>query len=202
MDVSDYPTDTPHVSAKSILLAFVAICGVFSLMSGMYFLMVPQEKDSPHANESLPDFAPKKTISVDVQGEVAKPGIQVHSVPFDSKLRIADLLASAGGVLETSDKEYIAKNINLASEVKDGFKIYIPKDGENEAVLGASQGSSAAGTSVNTATIQQLEALPGIGATRAQRIIEHRPYTNLEDLGEKAEIPASVLEKIQEHISF
>lgn len=55
---------------------------------------------------------------------------------------------------------------------------------------------------LNTADKEAIMSLPTIGEIRANQIIEHRPYTSIEDLERDAKVPTSVIEKIKEYVSF
>lgn len=65
---------------------------------------------------------------------------------------------------------------------------------------GSSDGSSK--VNVNTATFDELDALPGIGAVYAGKIIENRPYSDIDDFKEKSQVTSSVFQKIKDLICF
>ncbi|MBI2420982.1 MAG: helix-hairpin-helix domain-containing protein, partial [Candidatus Levybacteria bacterium] len=97
---------------------------------------------------------------------------------------------------------FIEKNINLASKVTDGMKIYIPRVGESLSSgvnTTISSGSSLVG--INSAGQAELEALPGIGPVTAGKIIAGRPYSSIDDLVAKKAVSQSVFEKIKDQIS-
>lgn len=148
----------------------------------------------------------EKTILVDVEGSVVKPG--VYKLPENS--RIQDGLVAAGGLAATADRQYIAKNFNLAIKLTDGAKIYVPN--VEEAVSGAevlsASGTSSEGivvgalTNINTASQSQLEALPGrVGPKTAEKIISGRPYNSIDELLSKKIVSASVFSQIKDKIS-
>ncbi len=140
-------------------------------------------------------------IVVDVAGAVEKPG--VYKLPQGS--RIGDALVAAGGLSENADREWVAKTLNLASEVKDGGKVYIPvKNTERETPSqsigkGVTLGST---VNINTASVGELDALAGIGEVRAQAIVENRPYSSTEQIVAKAKVPESVYETIKDSLSI
>ena len=126
-------------------------------------------------------------IVVDVRGAVAKPG--VYTLPAGS--RVQDALARAGDPLPNAE----TRSFNLARKVNDGEQIYVPLIGEATAVppAPAKGAPSTAATktpvgkiNINTATLEDLDVLPGIGATIAQRIIDYRnqngAFKQIEDL--------------------
>lgn len=140
----------------------------------------------------------KKTsqITVDVSGAVLRPG--VYDLPADSRIR--DALIKAGGVSADADREYVAKVVNLAARLTDGAKVYIPHTGE--AVAGATSMSGAASLiNINTASVAELDSLPGIGKVTAEKIIDNRPYGSASELAEKKVLSTSVYEKVKEKVS-
>jgi len=117
-----------------------------------------------------------KEIVVDLQGAVAKPGVYTL---LDGS-RVNDVLIKSGGLSGTADRDWVAKNINLAQKLVDGQKIYIPEKGE--LIEGVAVSRMAGKININLASKSDLESLPGVGSAYAQRIIDHRPYQSLNDL--------------------
>ncbi|TMK86417.1 MAG: ComEA family DNA-binding protein [Actinobacteria bacterium] len=124
-------------------------------------------------------------VVVDVAGWVRHPGVyELHQGD-----RVIDAIRRAGGVRPGAD----VTSINLAALLTDGQQILVWKKGRTAAGAGSgsttgSGGGSGAGgpINVNTATLDQLDSLPGIGPTLAQRIIDYReqhgPFRSVEDL--------------------
>ncbi len=117
-------------------------------------------------------------------GAVNQPETLV-SLPAGS--RVADAISAAGGAAPNADLE----RINLAALLHDGDQVRVYEQGESAAALPPNPGdattaSSSAIVHVNTATLEELESLPGIGPALAQRIIDYRaangPFTTLESL--------------------
>lgn len=144
-----------------------------------------------------------ESIRVDISGAVEKPG--VYEMVTDQ--RVADALEIAGGLSEEADREWVAKRLNLAAKLTDGWKIYIPKSGEGDQENKENQGMVLAETisedilNINTASKSELEDLPGIGPVTAEKIITNRPYQNIEELVTKKVLGAKTLEKIKEHVT-
>ncbi|OGM09505.1 hypothetical protein A2V61_04275 [Candidatus Woesebacteria bacterium RBG_19FT_COMBO_47_8] len=148
-------------------------------------------------------------IVVEIAGEVERPG--VYRMAKDS--RIEDLLVLAGGVSENADRVWMDKTLNRAAKLSDGVKIYIPAVGEQTTAASAKNTSeyqtvstdfSVQGSgliNINSATLKELDALPGIGPVYGQNIIEHRPYSNIEELLSRSVLKSSVYEKIKSLIS-
>ena len=144
-------------------------------------------------------------IVVEIAGEVERPG--VYKLPKNS--RIGDLLVAAGGVSPNADRDWMEKSLNRAARLADGTKIYIPAVNERSGVLSANNLGVAGGSdavrgsggsdliNINLASQKELETLPGIGPVYAQNIIEHRPYSNVEELSTKGALKKSTYEKIK-----
>jgi len=145
-------------------------------------------------------------IKVDIQGAVKKPGIYQLAIGQ----RIADLVASASGFVTEADASYIAKTLNLATELKDQDKIYIPfleenqsQDSENSSSdTETSSQSESKLISVNQANLDALQTLSGIGAVKAQAIIDNRPYSNLDDLVSKKVLSENLLNNLRAQLSL
>ncbi len=145
-------------------------------------------------------------IKVDIQGAVKKPGIYQLAIGQ----RIADLVASASGFVTEADASYIAKTLNLATELKDQDKIYIPfleenqsQDSENSSSdTETSSQSESKLISVNQANLDALQTLSGIGAVKAQAIIDNRPYSNLDDLVSKKVLSENLLSSLRAQLSL
>lgn len=139
-------------------------------------------------------------IVVDVAGAVNKPGVY----RLRAKSRMEDALLAAGGVSQDADQGYIAKNVNLASVLSDGAKVYLPFiDESNALVLGSTDsGVSSSGlVNLNSASSSQLEDLPGIGEVTAGKIINARPYSAVDELRSKKVVSQKVYDEIKEKVS-
>src|SRR5580765_5099076 len=118
-------------------------------------------------------------VVVDVVGAVRRQGL--YRLPQGS--RIADAVARAGGATDKADLTLV----NLAAPVADGTQIVVPA---RVSALGAASGSSPAAPAgpvhLNTATLQDLDALPGVGPVTAQKILDYRQqhgaFANVDEL--------------------
>lgn len=140
-------------------------------------------------------------LQVHVTGAVARPG--VYALPPGS--RVQDALQAAGGPTEDADLE----RLNLARRLQDGEQVRVPRRSTPQPPALAGTATPAASPealkiNINTATAQELEALPGIGPTLAQRIVAYReangPFTSIEQLLEVKGIGPVLLEKIRPYI--
>jgi len=161
--------------------------------------------DQEQIDPSLPEGEPA-LIKIHVCGEVNIPG--VYEVGEGS--RIIELIEKAGGATGAASVDAL----NLAQEVFDGQKIYVPS--RDELVSGGLQSSDAAegGTSgedgytlkinINTAASGQLESLPGIGPVTAEKIIRHREkyghFSKKEDLMDVSGIGPKKFEQVKDLI--
>ncbi|MER6959035.1 ComEA family DNA-binding protein [Streptomyces sp. NPDC000618] len=113
-------------------------------------------------------------IVVDVSGKVRKPGI--HRLPAGS--RVVDALGAAGGVRPGTNTD----GLNRARFLVDGEQVVVGGPAPAGAVGSAAGGSAGAGAgagpsapvSLNTATVDQLDTLPGVGPVLAQHIVDYR----------------------------
>jgi competence protein ComEA len=138
-------------------------------------------------------------IVVEIAGEVEKPG--VYKLPKNS--RVEELLIASGGISEGADRDWMEKSLNRAARLSDGQKIYIlgaNEQGSNPS--GESWGSGGTGLiNINSASQKELESLPGIGPVYAQNIIEHRSYSNVEELSTKGVLKKSTYEEIKDLVT-
>jgi competence protein ComEA len=115
--------------------------------------------------------APHARVVIDVVGAVRRPGLY----RLEQGTRIADAVARAGGATRKAD----LAQVNLAAPLADGQQVVIPKRGAVGTALPGTPGSSAtpgptAPVQLSTATLEQLDTLPGIGPATAQKILDYR----------------------------
>ncbi|WP_460065528.1 helix-hairpin-helix domain-containing protein [Streptomyces sp. YKOK-I1] len=132
----------------------------------------PFEEKKAAAVASPPAGTPGAEIVVDVSGKVREPGI--HRLPAGS--RVVDALSAAGGVRPGTSTE----GLNRARFLVDGEQVVVggpappaAAGAPGPAGPGAGAGPSAP-VSLNTATVEQLDTLPGVGPVLAQHIVDHR----------------------------
>lgn len=142
--------------------------------------------------------ATKELIVVDIEGAVNKPGVY----EFSAGSRIKDVLVRAEGYSSNADRGYCEKNINLASPLKDGQKIYIPLLDDTRDVLGYSEAKTGGNLiNINTASASELDTLWGIGEVRIDNIVKNRPYESVDDLVVKKVFTKQILEKNKDRVT-
>jgi competence protein ComEA len=142
-----------------------------------------------------------KPIVVHITGAVPRPG--VYALPQGA--RIQDGISAAGGFLAEADKT----NINLAQVLDDGEKLDIPYIEGGSPVLTTPVPEVVTITTelinINTASLAELDTLPGIGPTTAQKIIDYRtqngPFINAEDIVNVSGIGPGTYERIKDLIT-
>ncbi|MBI4079131.1 MAG: ComEA family DNA-binding protein [Candidatus Levybacteria bacterium] len=145
-------------------------------------------------------------IIVDVSGSVVSPGVYTLS----ENARMQDALIAAGGLANDANREWVAKNINLAVKLSDGAKVYVPSINDQQNVSVAAQGSqeSVLGTqydsliNINTASATTLDTLPGVGPATSQKIIDNRPYASVDELVSKKAVNKATFEKIKDKVTI
>jgi competence protein ComEA len=174
------------------------VVGAISVLAAGFGAWWALRPPPPPPDETLPVIADISALSstttagpqvliVHVDGAVARPG--VHDVVSGS--RVIDAVEAAGGLADNADRS----RVNLAQQVADGQRIWIPAIGEvaPEVVIGAAataggvaEWETAGLIDLSRASAAQLETLPGIGPSLAAAIVEHRDregsFRNVDDL--------------------
>ena len=189
-------------------LAMLALL-VVVLAGTVFFLRRPEPPAAVTIVTVTPrPTAPPASIIVDVRGAVNKPG--VYTLPLGS--RVQDALTLAGDVTSSAD----TRPLNLARRLNDGEQIYVPRVGEVTPTVVATPGSRSvqlnAPTKIpggkinlNTATLAELDTLPGIGPAIAQRIIDYRAqngdFKTIDDLKKVRGIGDALFNQIKDLIA-
>ena len=195
----------------TVKLGIVFICFIFGM--GL-FLMSRQENDveeaapSPAETTILPQEIKENTtvstvIYVDIKGEVHHPG--VYQMKVDN--RVKDLIEAAGGFTPLADDQ----KLNLAQLLEDQMVIVVPKKGEevnseiSQAPIPQKKEVGKEGkVNINTATVEELKTLKGIGEKKAEAIIEYRKqngsFKNKEELMKVRGIGKKLYESFEERV--
>jgi len=153
--------------------------------------------------EATPRPSPTPALLViHVAGAVLRPGVYA----LDEHSRVNDAIEAAGGLAPNADEAAL----NLAAPLHDGQRISIPALGEPlppdapsaaAAPPASPSGGAKSLVNLNTASAAELDALPGIGAVLAQRIIDDRqangPYASVDDLARVRGIGPVLLEDLR-----
>ena len=139
-------------------------------------------------------------IFVDIKGAVKKPGVYQMKVGD----RVKDALEAAGGLTEEADSQ----KVNLAKRLEDQMVIVVPKVGEEAEEIPAGETRNEATkegkVNINTATVEELKTLKGVGEKKAEAIIEYRKkngsFQTKEDLMKVRGIGKKLFESFQERI--
>jgi competence protein ComEA len=154
-------------------------------------------------------------VVVHVAGAVATPGVQ----RLGADARVIDAVDAAGGAQPDAD----LARVNLAAPLEDGQQVYVPRVGEAAPAppagavgSGSSDGSGPGGggaggdsasgpVNLNTAGIDELDSLPGVGPAIAQAILDHREqigrFATVDDLLDVRGIGESKLEQIRDLVT-
>jgi competence protein ComEA len=144
-------------------------------------------------------------IVVDVEGAIRAPG--VYTMPVGS--RVADAVRIAGGATAAAD----LATVNLARPIADGERVYIPRKGEapppqaagGDPAGGGSLGSAGGKVNINTASVGELNSLPGIGDVLAQRIVDYRtqhgPFHDIKDLMKVEGIGQKKFDSLKDYVT-
>lgn len=148
----------------------------------------------------------EEIIKVYVTGEVKSPGV----IELEGDSRIEDAITLAGEITEKAN----LSEVNLAYSLEDGQKLYIPSIDDKEEVeyLTTENGENILETNkegngkinINTASLEKLETLPGVGEALGKRIIEYREengkFEKIEDLKNVSGIGDKKFESLEEYI--
>ena len=159
-----------------------------------------REKEEKIQKSETEEVVEQDLITVDVKGAVKSPGI--YDLPVGS--RINDAVQKAGGLTDNAD----SKSINLAQRISDEALVYVPTKEEatsQEMPSSASNNKENKKVNLNKASVEELKQVKGLGAKRAQDIIDHREsngkFKSVDDLKKVSGIGAKTIEKLKEYVT-
>ena len=161
---------------------------------------VKSKEEMPKDIEETTEVVEQDLITVDVKGAVKSPGI--YDLPVGS--RINDAVQKAGGLTDNAD----SKSINLAQRISDEALVYVPTKEEatnQEAYSNATKTKENKKVNLNKASLEELKQVKGLGAKRAQDIIDHREtngkFKSVDELKKVSGIGAKTIEKLKEYVT-
>ena len=173
----------PTFSLTQRRALLTALGAVLVALAAARFLLPPSPAPAPAAPLPPPSAAPgpAPALVVHVVGAVRQPGLY-RLAPGK---RIFDAVTRAGGLTPRAD----AAQINLAAPLADGEQVVVPARTASAGARGSPSGG-APGTAgpvhLNTASVEELDALPGVGPVTAQKIVDYRTahgaFTSVDEL--------------------
>lgn len=193
----------------SLFVKGAVIAVVLLLLVGVGGLLPKKEESVEEIEAVVTTVLAEKTeesstqeavIFVDIKGEVKKPGVYQMKVGD----RVKDAIEAAGGMTAEADSQ----KVNLAQRVEDQMVIVVPKVGEEAEEIPAGETRKEATkegkVNINTATVEELKTLKGVGEKKAEAIIEYRKkngsFQTKEDLMKVRGIGKKLFESFQERI--
>ena len=192
--MSSLPVSRRHaLVVAAVLLALLALAGRTLAGAGgataqPVAALVPERSQSAAAQR----------LTVHVAGAVRRPGLY----RLAEGKRVADAVARAGGATAKAD----TAAINLAAPLADGIQVLVPSRvvvAAGSAAAGSEAAPASAGpVSLSSATVEQLDELPGVGPVTAQKIVdyraEHGGFRSVDDLDAIPGIGPARLEQLRE----
>ncbi len=198
----------------------IVICAGLGLVLGGFFLLKPVaqtpakesnlqtevttvSKDSTDEKEDKnqkEEVVEQDLITVDVKGAVKSPGI--YDLPVGS--RVNDAVQKAGGLTDNAD----SKSLNLAQKISDEALVYVltkEETANQESHSNATGSKKDSKVNLNKASLEELKQVKGLGAKRAQDIIDHREtngkFKSVDELKKVSGIGAKTIEKLKEYVT-
>jgi competence protein ComEA len=185
----EIPFDRRRVLAVGVVALLVLVVAGKVLLRPARPVVPPPVRVSAAASH-----APAPMLFVNVVGAVRRPGLY----RLKDGSRVADAVSRAGGPTPKAQIELV----NLAARIADGEQIVVPRRGLASPSATASGGAVAAGpVHLNSATLEQLDALPGVGPVTAQKILDYRQqhgaFGSVDELDAIAGIGPARLEQLR-----
>jgi len=209
---------SPFLQKYKIEVILITMALIISCISGFIFYQSYQ----PNQNEEIliekePATKIPASIMIDLAGAVNQPGVY----EVTSGARLKDAIDLAAGLTVEADTNFFNRNFNLARYLTDQEKIYIPSVLEiasgffaetprtldyaspiNPSVNSSGSQGETLQININSATVDELDTLPGIGKITAEKIIQNRPYKSIDELSTRKIVNKSVWEKIKSQVAI
>ena len=164
----------------------------------------PSPAVQPAPVETVASAPQRQVLVVHVVGAVRRPGL----LRLPEGARVADAVRRAGGATRRAD----LSAVNLAAPLVDGTQVLVPRRVEASAAgaggAGAEPGPAAAPggrVSLSSATVEELDELPGVGPVTAEKIVDYRtahgPFASVDDLDAVPGIGPARLEQLRELVT-
>jgi competence protein ComEA len=186
---------------RAIAGALLLIAALF--LGGRYLAGAGSAREVPAAPVAAGELRaePRPRLVVHVVGAVRRPGLY----RLADGARIAEALRRAGGATRKADLSLV----NLAAPVSDGSQIVVPKRAPaapaGTAPTDPGATPAAGPIHLNTATVEQLDELPGVGPVTAQKIVDYREqhgaFSSVDDLDAIPGIGPARLEQLRELVA-
>jgi competence protein ComEA len=186
--------DVPFDRRRALAVGAVVLLAL--VLAGKLLLRPARPAVPPPVLVAKSSTAPASAgrLFVNVVGAVRRPGLY----RLKDGSRVADAVTHAGGPTPKAQIELL----NLAARIADGEQIVVPRRGLAGPAAGAAGGAVAAGpVHLNSATLEQLDALPGVGPVTAQKILDYRQqhgaFGSVDELDAISGIGPARLEQLQ-----
>jgi competence protein ComEA len=186
---------------RALAAALLLVTALF--FAGRYLAGAGSAREAQSGGAAAPGelrAEPRRRLVVHIVGAVRRPGL--YRLADGS--RIADALRHAGGPTRKADLTLV----NLAAPVADGTQVVVPRRTPPAGPGGppGDAGEEAAGPlHLNTATLEQLDELPGVGPVTAQKILDYRQqhgaFSSVDDLDAIPGIGPARLEQLRELVA-
>lgn len=188
--------EMPAISRRRALAYALVLLAVLAL-AGSYALRRDDPAQAPlRAAVLAAEPSPARRLVVHVVGAVREPGLY----KLREGSRVDDAIQRAGGPKPKAALELV----NLASPVADGQQVVVPLRGSGGATVPGSPGAAGATGGVvhlNSATLEELDTLPGVGPVTAQKILDYRTangaFSSVDELDAVPGIGPATLEELR-----